>query len=332
MDKGGTMRTRFAAAACAPLLALLAGFGPTASAQEKFDRPVRIVVGFAAGGTADIIARVVADKLRDSLGQPVIVDNRPGAIGRIAAEAVKSAAPDGTTIMVMPIGPMAVVPHTTKSISYDPLNDFTPIALGATFPFAIAAGPESGAKTWQEFVAWARAHPDKAAYATSGAGSLPHFFGVLLGREIGVDMVHVAYKGSAAYINDLIGGQVPVAIDAIADLTELHRAGKIRVLASSGATRSTALPDVPTFNELGLKNVEAIGWFGFFAPAKTPAAIVDTLNRGINRALQSPDVVDRLSRLGMDPATSTPAGFAKILAADYAKWGPIVKRSGFTAD
>ena len=326
------MRHRFAAIISAPLLALLLGIAPVSVAQEKFDKPVRIVVGFAAGGTADIIARVVADKLKDTLGQPVIVDNRPGAVGRIAADAVKNAAPDGTTIMVMPIGPMAVVPHTYKTISYDAINDFAPVALGATFQFAIAAGPESGARTWPEFVAWAKAHPDKAAYATSGAGSLPHFFGVMLSREIGVDMVHVAYKGSAAYVNDLIGGQVPVAIDAIADLTELHRAGKIRVLASSGAIRSTALPEVPTFNELGLKSVEAIGWFGFFAPAKTPKAIVDTLNGAINRALQSPDVVAKLSNLGMDPATTTPAEFAKILAADYAKWGPIVKRSGFTAD
>lgn len=161
------MRTRFALAAGAALVALHIGLAPCASAQEKFDKPVRIVVGFAAGGTADIIARVVADKLKDTLGQPVIVDNRPGAIGRIAAEAVKNAAPDGATIMVMPIGPMAVVPHTTRSISYDAINDFTPVALGATFQFAIAAGPASGAKTWQEFVAWARAHPDKAAYATS---------------------------------------------------------------------------------------------------------------------------------------------------------------------
>src|ERR1700694_2740341 len=330
--EGATMRTRFAAAVCAPLFALLIGFGAGAIAQDKFDKPVRIVVGFAAGGTADIIARVVADKLKDTLVQPVIVDNRPGAVGRIAAEAVKNATPDGATIMVMPIGPMAVVPHTYKSISYDALNDFTPIGLGATFQFAIAAGPASGAKSWPEFVAWARANPGKASYATSGAGSLPHFFGVLLSREIGVDMVHVAYKGSGAYVNDLLGGQVPAAVAAIADLTELHRAGKIRILASSGATRSSALPEVPTFNELGLKNVEAMGWFGFFAPAKTPAAIVDTLNRGINRALQSPDVVEKLSRLGMGPASSPPAGLPKILAADYAKWGPIVKRSGFTAD
>src|SRR5450755_1687796 len=142
----------------------LAGIAPTAYAQDKFDKPVRIVVGFPAGGTADLIARVVADKLKDTLGVPVIVDNRPGAIGRIAADVVKNAAPDGTTIMAMPIGPMAVVPHSTKNLNYDPLKDFTPIALGATFQFAIAAGPGSGAKTWPEFVAWAKANPDKAAY------------------------------------------------------------------------------------------------------------------------------------------------------------------------
>jgi tripartite-type tricarboxylate transporter receptor subunit TctC len=303
-----------------------------AAAQEKFDRPVKILVGFAPGGTADIIARVVAEKMSASIGQPVVVENRPGAIGRITADAVKAAAPDGTTIMVMPIGPMAVVPHVYKDITYDPLKDFTPIALGATFQFAIAAGPMSGARTWNEFAAWAKANPTKAGYATSGAGSLPHFFGVLLGRGIGVEMVHVPYKGSAAYMNDLIGGQVAVSIDAIADLTELHRAGKVKVLASSGAVRSTALPDVPTFTELGVKGVEATGWFGFFAPAKTPKAIVDTLNQAINKALQSPDVAAKLSGLGMDPATGTPEQFAAIVANDYNKWGPIVKASGFKAE
>jgi len=270
--------------------------------------------------------------LSASIGQPVIVENRPGAMGRIVADAVKAAAPDGTTIMVMPIGPMAVVPHVYKDITYDPIKDFTPIALGATFQFAIAAGPASGAKNWNEFAAWAKANPTKAGYATSGAGSLPHFFGVLLGRGIGVEMVHVPYKGSAAYLNDLVGGQVPAAIDAIADLTELHRAGKVKVLASSGATRSTALPDVPTFNELGVKGVEAMGWFGFFAPAKTPKPIVDALNAAINKALQSPDVAEKLSKLGMDPATGTPEQFATIVVNDFNKWGPIVKASGFKPD
>jgi tripartite-type tricarboxylate transporter receptor subunit TctC len=312
------------------VVAAMLALGVTpASAQEKFDRPVRILVGFAAGGTADLIARVVADKLKDSLGVAVIVDNRPGAIGRIAAEAVKNAAPDGTTIMVMPIGPMAVVPHVYADITYDPVKDFTAVAIGATFQFAIAAGPESGAKNWSEFVAWVRANPSKAAYATSGAGSLPHFFGVLIGREIGVPMVHVPYKGSAAYVNDLLSGQVPAAVDAIADLTELHRAGRVTILASSGAKRSTALPEVPTFTELGVKDVVAMGWFGFFAPAKTPRPIIDALNRSINAALASPDVAEKLSKVGMDPAASTPDEMAAIVASDYAKWGPVVKASGF---
>ncbi|MET0441888.1 MAG: Bug family tripartite tricarboxylate transporter substrate binding protein [Casimicrobiaceae bacterium] len=315
-------------AAAAAILAGIALAMP-AVAQDKIDKPVKILVGFAPGGTADIIARVVADKMGATLGQTVIVENKPGAIGRITAEAVKSAAPDGTTIMVMPIGPMAVVPHVYKDITYDPIKDFTPIAIGATFQFAFAASPKSGAKTWQEFVQWAKANPGKADYATSGAGSLPHFFGVLLGRGIGVDMVHVPYKGSAAYANDVISGQVAGAIDALADLTELHRAGRVKVLASSGSKRSAALPDVPTFNELGVKDVEAMGWFGFFAPPKTPKPIIDTLNAAINKALLSPDVAQKLSGLGMDPATGTPEQFAKVVADDYAKWGPIVRASGF---
>jgi len=196
----------------------------------------------------------------------------------------------------------------------------------------VAAGPQSGAKTWGEYVVWAKANPGKSSYATSGAGSLPHFFGLLVARESGIELLHVPYKGSAAYMNELLGGNVPLAVDAIADLTEQHRAGKIRILASSGAKRSTAVPDVPTFAELGIKGVEAEGWFGFFAPAKTPKAIIDQLNRSLNQALTSPEIAQRLAGLGLDPATSTPEEFARILAADYAKWGPVVKASGFTAE
>jgi len=318
--------------ALAALAAFTLAAGMPAQAQDKIDKPVHIIVGFPAGGTADIMARAVADKMKDSLGQPVIVENRPGAIGRIAADAVKAAPPDGSMIMVMPIGPMAVVPHTYKTLSYDPIKDFAPIGMGSTFQFAIAAGPMSGAKTWPEYVVWAKANPGKSAYATSGAGSLPHFFGLLLARESGIEMLHVPYKGSAAYMNELIGGNVPTAVDAIADLTEQHRAGKIKILASSGAKRSTAVPDVPTFTEIGIKGGEAEGWFGFFAPAKTPKAIVDQLNRSLNQALQSPEIAERLTNLGLDPKTTTPEEFGRILAADYAKWGPVVKASGFTAE
>jgi tripartite-type tricarboxylate transporter receptor subunit TctC len=325
------MLNRLASALAAVAVALVVASSP-AGAQERFDRPVRILVGFAAGGTADLMARLVADKMKDSLGQPVIVENRPGAAGRIAADAVKAAAPDGATLMVMPIGPMAVVPHTYKTLSYDPLKDFVAVGIGATFDFALAAGPASGAKTWAEYVAWAKANPSKSSYATSGAGSLPHFFGVLLGKEAGIEMVHVAYKGSAAYVNDLMGGAIPIAVDTVADLSELHRANRIRILATSGTQRSPAVPEVPTFNELGVKNVEASGWFGFFAPARTPAATVELLNRHLNMALRAPDVVERLRNVGMEPATSTPDEFGKRLAADYAKWGPVVKATGFTAE
>jgi tripartite-type tricarboxylate transporter receptor subunit TctC len=247
MSIRSTVKSSLYAGTCALLLA----FAASLCAQDRMDKPVRILVGFAPGGTADLIARVVADKLKDTVGQPVVVENRPGAAGRIAADAVKAAAPDGSTIMVMPIGPMAVVPHTLKAIPYDPVKDFTAIGLGATFQFALAAGPGSGAKTWGEFVAWAKANPTKASYATSAAGSLPHFVGVLLSRDIGIDMVHVGYKGSGAYMNDLIGGQVPSAIDTVADLSEQHRGGRIRILATTGAARAPATPDVPTFSELG---------------------------------------------------------------------------------
>ena len=325
------MLTRLASAVAAVTMAVALASG-AALAQERFDRPVRIIVGFAAGGTADLMARLVADKMKDSLGQPVIVENRPGAAGRIAADAVKAAAPDGSTLMVMPIGPMAVVPHTYKTLSYDPLKDFAAVGIGATFDFALAAGPASGAKSWSEYVAWAKANPSKSSYATSGAGSLPHFFGVLLGKEAGIEMVHVAYKGSAAYVNDLMGGAIPIAVDTVADLSELHRANRIRILATSGTQRSPAVPEVPTFNELGVKNVEASGWFGFFAPARTPPATIELLNRHLNMALRSTDVVDKLRNVGMEPATSTPDEFAKRLAADYAKWGPVVKATGFTAE
>jgi tripartite-type tricarboxylate transporter receptor subunit TctC len=315
-------------AAATALLAL----APLAAAQAPFDKPVRILVGFAPGGTADLMARVVADKMKDTLGQPVIVENRPGAAGGIAAAAVKSAAPDGTTLMVMPIGPMAVVPHATTKLAYDPIKDFAPVGISATFDFAFAVGPGSGTKSWPEYVAWAKANPSKSSYATSAAGSLPHFYGVLLAKEAGIEMVHVAYKGSAAYMNDLMGGQVPAAIDTIADLSELHKAGKIRIVATGGTKRSAVLPDVPTFGELGVKGMESGGWFGFFTTAGTPPATVAALNRALNAALTSKDVADKLKGVGMEPATSTPDEFAKRVAADYAKWGPIVKSTGFTMD
>jgi len=325
-------RAATATAALSLAFAALTSAGVAAAAEPFPTRPIKLIVPYAAGVTTDLLARQTGERAGRILGQPIVVENRTGASGIIGTQAVAKSAPDGYTLVFGSNQTHATNAVLVKNLPYDPIKDFTPVALGATFQFAIAAGPASGAKNWSEFAAWAKANPTKAGYATSGAGSLPHFFGVLLGRGIGVEMVHVPYKGSAAYLNDLVGGQVPAAIDAIADLTELHRAGKVKVLASSGATRSTALPDVPTFGELGVKGVEAMGWFGFFAPAKTPKPIVDALNAAINKALQSPDVAEKLSKLGMDPATGTPEQFAAIVVNDYNKWGPIVKASGFKPD
>ena len=297
------------------------------------DKPVRILVGFAPGGTADLIARVVADKLKDTIGQPVLVENRPGAAGRIAADAVKTAAPDGSTIMVMPIGPMAVVPHTLKAISVRsgeglhgdrPRRDVPVRAGGRTGEPCEDVGRIRGVGQGESGESIVRDVGGRAACRISSACCC---------RAISASTWCTSRtRVPAAYMNDLVGGQVPSAIDTVADLSEQYRAGKIRILATTGATRAPATPDVPTFSELGLKNVVASGWFGFFAPANTPKAVIDTLNRGINKALTSPDIVERLTKLGMDPATSTPEEFARIVASDYAKWGPIVKASGFTAD
>jgi tripartite-type tricarboxylate transporter receptor subunit TctC len=321
-------RLWIARALAASLLATAAVATP--GLAQTIDKPVRLLVGFPAGGTADLIARVVGDRMKDTLGQPVVVENRPGAIGRIAIEAVKGAAPDGTTIMVQPIGPMVVVPHAYKTVTYDPVKDFAPIAQAVTFQFAYATGPMTGAKTWSEYVAWAKANPQKSSYATSGAGSLPHFFGLMLGKEAGIELLHVPYKGSAAYIGELIGGQIPAAADAVGDLTEQHRAGKIRILATSGTTR--ALPDVPTFREVGVAKIEAYGWFGFFAPARTPKPIVDQLNRAVVTALKQTDAAEKIRGTGMTPSPTSAEEFAAIVAADYAKWGPPVKASGFTIE
>ena len=216
------------------ILAALLAFALPCTAQDK---TVRILVGFPPGGTTDLLGRVVADKLKDGLGQTVLVENRPGAIAAIAAEAVKNSPPDGGTLLLNVVGSMIVAPNARKANTFDTLRDFAPVSLVTTSHLALAVGPGVPAKTLREFLDWARANRGKAFYATSGAGSLPHMLGLLLAREAGVELTHVPYKGTAAYINELIGGQVPAAFDALGDLSEQHRAGKLRILAIAGASR-----------------------------------------------------------------------------------------------
>jgi tripartite-type tricarboxylate transporter receptor subunit TctC len=310
------------------LLAAAVAFAPAALAQDKV---VRILVGFAAGGTVDVVARLIADKMKDTLGQPVIIENRPGAAGRIAAEAVKNGPADGSMVILAPVGTMVVSPHAYKTNPFDTLKDFAPVSHVTNLHLAMAVATNVPAKNVREYVAWVKANRDKAFYATSGAGTLPHFLGLLMAKEAGIQLEHVAYKGTAAYIAELTTGQVPAAFDAMGDLSEQHKAGKLRILASAGSARSAAMPDIPTLKEEGLA-VEGSAWFGVFAPAATPKPVVDRLSAAVAKAAQSPDVAARLASLNMEAVGSTPEAFARVVAADWSKWGTIVKASGFTIE
>lgn len=312
-----------------PVLVVLAAW-PAALAHAQ-DKPLRIIVSSPAGAAMDSLARALADKMRASLGQTVLVENRTGAGGRIAAEYVKAAAPDASTVMFVPFAVMVPIPLTHTKISYDPFNDFTPVAQAARFDLALAVGPAAPAKTLDEYLALAKSDPKMASFGTPGAGSLPHFFGIMIGRAVGVEMLHIPYAGSAPALANLLGGQIAAVVTTIADLSELHRSGKVRVLASSGAQRSRPLPDVPTFRELGYP-IEATPWYAFFAPKNTPRAGVERLSRAVAEALMAPDVRERLTRSGLDPTGSTPEELAAILKADHERWGPVIKASGFRAD
>ncbi|MGZ8262746.1 MAG: Bug family tripartite tricarboxylate transporter substrate binding protein [Burkholderiales bacterium] len=300
-----------------------------ASAQ---DGPIRILVGFPPGGESDVIARLVADRMRASLSAPVIVENKPGASGMIAAEALKNAAPDGKTLMISPIAVTVFAPLTHTKLRYDPIKDFAPVSLAANFQMALAVGPGSAAKTLHEYIAWVQANPAKATYGVPLAGGPTHFFGVMLARATRVDLTVVPYKGSAPLVNELIGGQVPAAITVLSQLVKLHEAGKVRVLGISGSQRSPVAPDVPTFKELGFAAIEGTGWQAFHTSARTPRPAIDRLSIAIASAIKARDVSERLLALGLEPVGSTPDELANRVTEDAARWAPIVKASGFRAD
>ena len=308
-------------------------FAVFALAHSAFaqDKPIKILVGFAPGGTADIVARLLADKLKDSLGQPVIIDNKAGAAGRIALESLKNSPADGSVILLSPIGSAVVSPHAYKSNPFDTLKDFAPVSLVANLHLALAIANNVPAKNMKEYIEWVRANQTKAFYATSGAGTLPHFLGLLLAKEANVEFTHVPYKGAAAYQGELISGMIPAAFDAMGDLSEYHKAGKLKIIATTGTTRSPAMPEIPTMREEGF-NVQGDAWFGMFAPAATPKPLLDKYAAAINKAIKSPDVSAKVLNLNMEPVGSTPDEFAAVVRRDWDKWGPIVKASGFTAD
>jgi tripartite-type tricarboxylate transporter receptor subunit TctC len=300
---------------------------PVAQAQPA-GQPIRLIFPFVAGGTGDALARIIAERMQSVMGQPVVVDNRAGATGQIGTLAVKNAAPDGTTLLITPGGPMTLVPHYNPSLGYDTETDFAPVSHIVTFDFAIAVNSEVPAKTLKELADWLRAHPEKATYAHPGSGTSQHFFGILFGRTLGIDFIPVAYRGSAAALNDVIGGQIPVLFSLTSDVIEQHRAGRIRVLATSDRVRSRYFPDIPTFQESGF-DVQGTGWYGIYAPAKTPAPIIARLNKVIAEAVHSPDVVGKLDAMGFKPTGTSPSELAEMQKTESAFWGPVVKASGF---
>jgi tripartite-type tricarboxylate transporter receptor subunit TctC len=315
--------------ALAGALAMAAALAP-ASAQVP-EQTVKIVFPFAAGGSGDALARLIAEHLRTALKQPVIVENVTGAQGRLGVKAVKSAAPDGNTILITPVAPMSVYQHVYKALAYDPIADFAPVSQAATFDFAVAVGPQAPVASLAELVAWLKANPDKGSYGTPGAGTLPHFLAVSFGKATGVDLRHVGYRGSAAALTDLIGGQIPLLVTTTADVVEAHKAGRIKVLATSDTARSPFMPEVPTLQEAGFKLV-ATGWYGVFAPAGTPAPVVARLSAGVAEAMQSPLVKERLQAFGLVPTGTSAAELGRIQKADSDLWAPAVKASGFTPE
>ncbi len=303
-----------------------------AAAQAQVDKPVRLLVGFPPGGSADIAARLLTERIGAELKQPVVVDNKPGAGGRIAAELLKNAAPDGTTLLLTPIVVPVLAPLVFSRLAYNPTTDFAPVGQVANFQFAISVNAAHPAKNVQDLVAWYKANPALANYGTPGAGSLPHFFGVMLASGAGVDLVHVPFNGGGPLMNALVGNQVSAAIDTMVDQIELMRSGKIRMLATSGATRSPLLPDVPTIVESGFKGVEGTSWFAIYAPAKTQPATIQQLNAALNKALAAPELRERFIKLGLEPTGGSPAELAAIMQRDTERWAPVIKASGFRGD
>jgi tripartite-type tricarboxylate transporter receptor subunit TctC len=302
----------------------------TAARSQSGEQPMRIIFPFAAGGSGDALARLLAEHMRLGLDRPVIVENKSGAGGRIGVQAVKSAPPDGQTILLTPIAPVAIYQHVYDPLGYDPVADLQPLAQVATFEFALAVGPQVPAKTLRELVAWLSANPGLANYGTPAAGTLPHFFAVSFGRASGLDLRHVGYRGSANALTDLVAGQISMVFTTTSDLLEMHKAGRIHILATSDLQRSPLVPDIPTFKEEGY-DIQGTSWYAMYAPAGTPAEIVTRLNKVIVDALRRREVQERLLVLGLYATGTSPEELAKIQRTDSALWAPAIKASGFTA-
>jgi tripartite-type tricarboxylate transporter receptor subunit TctC len=294
------------------------------------DQTIKIVFPFAAGGSADAVARMLADHLQKSLGRSVIVENRTGAGGRIGLRAVKEAAPDGATLLFTTGGAITIHPHVYSNLGYDPLVDLLPITQVVKFDLALVASGKLPVRSLPELVAWFKANPDQTAFGSPAVGTAVHFLGMELGRMANVDLRHVPYKGTPAALPDVLAGRLPMFITSVAEVLEHHKAGSIRILATAGASRSRFLPDVPTLRESGF-DIQAPGWFSMYAPAGMPANLAERLRAAIIDALQNADIRARIDTLGFEVAGTTGEALAKIQRVEHERWGRIVKASGFKA-
>jgi tripartite-type tricarboxylate transporter receptor subunit TctC len=312
----------------AALGALLLTLLPVAMAQNK--PSLKILVGFSAGGSADTIARQIANAMKDDFSS-VTVDNKPGAAGRIALQAVKAAAPDGQTVIILPSGPMVLFPHVYKNVGYDAVKDFTPISLISRFQFGIVSGPSSNVKTIPEMMAKVKSDPASATYGIPGTGSLPHFLGVLLEQTAGVSLAAVPFQGGAPTNTALLGGHIGYKIDVVLESVPFHKEGKVRIIAVTGSKRDSQIPEIPTLKEQGI-NMEATAWFAMYGPAGMSAQTLARLESAVQKAVNRPDVREHLIKLGNEPVGSTSAELAAIQKADLARWEKPIKATGISLD
>lgn len=328
-----TSRRQFALGLLATA-ALSSGLATTAAqAQPAFpSKPLSIIVPFAAGGATDILARIVGQALSTEIGQSVIIENRPGAGGNIGGQLAAKANPDGHTLFMGAVGTHAINPSLYKKMPYDPIKDLAPLTRVANVPNLLVANPQQPFKTVQELIAYAKAHPGKVNFGSSGNGTSIHLSGEMFSHMAKVDIVHVPYKGSAPAMNDLLGNQIAIMFDNMPSALQYVRAGKLNALGVTSAKRSPELPNVPTIAEAGVPGYEASSWFGLFVPAATPAPVQAKLHAALVKVLAQPDVKKRMADQGAEVVSEKPEQFAAFIQAESRKWGQVVRASGATLD
>ena len=309
--------------------AALLSVAGAAFAQAPDTRPIRVLVGFPPGGSTDVVARLLSDKLRDTLGRSVIVENKPGNGGQVAAVQLKGSAPDGTTLMLTIDHTHVIIPLTFKEPGYDPVKDFTPVIGVAQYFNAMAASGASNVKSVQEMSAFVKANPSQANFGIPAPGSVPQFAGLVVAKAMGVTMTPIPYKGGAPLVQDLLGGQVPLGFGSLTEMLDHHRAGKLRVLAVSGTARARSAPEIPTFEELGLKGIDKNPWLAFVGPAGLPPAFVQRFNQAVRAAMDAADVKARFATIGIEPTPTTPEGLRGWIVDATNHWGPVIKESGY---